>query len=163
MFACDRAPGAQETHRATANARERRALNNMLYSRRCWRLDVCFFDGADAQTLDQVIADAEGIDHHGQCPPRRRSLDRASGHQHHRKNKRPGANSDGSTACCLEPSAPWRSRSPYVSLGRLARGHKRTSHLPLLLRSRRFIFAPLDPSPLRLGTWIALLISILAF
>src|SRR5712692_2570031 len=66
MFACGRAAGAQETHRATASARERTALNNMLYSRRCCRMDVCFFDRADPESLDQVITDAERIGHDGQ-------------------------------------------------------------------------------------------------
>src|SRR5690349_9176732 len=38
----------------------------MLYSRPCWSLNLCSFYGADAQTFDQMIADAEGIGHDGQ-------------------------------------------------------------------------------------------------
>src|SRR5712692_3448156 len=65
-FACGRAVDAQETHSTAASNRERTALDNMLYSHCRWRQHFCFFDGADPQSLDQMIADAECIGHDGQ-------------------------------------------------------------------------------------------------
>src|SRR5713101_797944 len=65
-FACGRAVDAQETHSTAASNRERTALDNMLYSHCRWHQHFCFFDGADPQSLDQMIADAECIGHDGQ-------------------------------------------------------------------------------------------------